>query len=268
MTKKSIVFAKIPDAGLANMLLTYCEAALFAKKNGLDLTVSRWFRLRLGPFIRFEKSKRIYINNFNAPNLSDFITRKAQLRGKEVVNPVNWSEEVRENCVYVFDKTPEYYDFTARLRTDRRVVIDLVRELVRTKVWKRLESYTKPVIGMHVRLGDFKRANITTDMAYFVKALRQIRKTHGEDLPATVFSDGSENELQELLKEGNITIAQTAKDIDDLLLLAKSKYFVLSQDSSFGYFASLISEGELICKPSNKNGLVTEDIPELLISAT
>jgi hypothetical protein len=264
--KKSLVFAKIPDAGLANMLLAYCEGALYAKKHNLPLTVSRWFRFRLGPFIRFEKSKRIYINNFNAPKLSDFIKRGSMTKGKTEVNPVDFAQIPQEDCVYIFDKTPEYYDFTANLRNDREIVKDLVKDLVRKKVWQRVDSYEQPVIGMHVRLGDFKRANISTDIAYFIKALRQIRQQHGTDLPATIFSDGTEAELEEILAEGNVKIAKTAKDLDDLLLLSRSKYFVLSQDSSFGYFASLISKGDLICKPSNKNGIVTNDIPEMIIS--
>ena len=56
---KNIVLAKLPKAGLANKLLVWARALVFAKENNYELFVIGWFDFKLGPFLRNEKTKRI-----------------------------------------------------------------------------------------------------------------------------------------------------------------------------------------------------------------
>lgn len=260
------VFAKLPNAGLANMLLVWAEASVFAHTHGKKLYISSWAKIKIGPFLRGESSKRLYLNYFKTPILFSipnivlkrFIFKACNI--KEI-------EKLEQIKAYVcFDSLPPPNDFTVNLRFHRPLIKKLFEQLLHTNVVQRNRQFQSPEIGVHVRLGDFKLSNIQTPLIFYSKAIVKIREKYGQQLKVTIFSDGSDKELDELLQIPLVSRSTYDYDIDDLIQLSNSKYLILSQDSSFGYFAGLISNAILICKPSQKNGKVTDDIEEWIIN--
>jgi hypothetical protein len=55
-----IVICKLPKAGLGNQLFPLMKAYVFAHINHLPVTIVNYRQLRLGPWLRGEKNKRIY----------------------------------------------------------------------------------------------------------------------------------------------------------------------------------------------------------------
>ena len=125
-----------------------------------------------------------------------------------------------------------------------------------------MEEYrqlTSPEIGLHVRRGDFRKLAdgetfgedgcVQTPLEYFIDVVRKIRKGAQSELPVTVFSDARKNELEQLLKLGNVYFSEKRKDIIDLLWLSKSKIIVCSPSSTFSYWAAFLSSAYVVHHP-------------------
>jgi hypothetical protein len=112
-----------------------------------------------------------------------------------------------------------------------------------------------------VRCGDFRRLERGEDFAktgharaplgYFVGLIESLRKLHGAELPVTVFSDGHDEELGELLSVPGVRRAGRNAAIVDLLLLAGSKIIVPSPGSTFGYWAAFLSDAVVLHHPDH-----------------
>ena len=59
-----MVVCKLPSAGLGNQLFPLMHAMVFAELNNLPLTVTGYHRIKIGPYLRGEKSKRSYKGYF------------------------------------------------------------------------------------------------------------------------------------------------------------------------------------------------------------
>jgi hypothetical protein len=68
----------------------------------------------------------------------------------------------------------------------------------------------------------------------------------GEDAPVTIFSDGTDAELVELLALPHVTRAADDLDIVHLALMSKSRVLVMSAGSTFSIWAGFLSEAALI----------------------
>ena len=68
----SIAYCKLPRAGLANMLLTWAEALVFSKNHSIPIISKGWYKIKIGPLIRRERSKRFYWNYFKYDIIRSF----------------------------------------------------------------------------------------------------------------------------------------------------------------------------------------------------
>lgn len=258
-----ITIINLPKAGLANKLLVWANGVVYAKLNNSNFIVTPWYHFSIGPFLRNERSKRFYFGCFNKPS---FIGGIVALFFAAILNVTKKHNFLRNIISYkIFSIVPIYSDFTVNIREHRWIVKEEFFKMLNPIVQKRLQKKPKIEIGVHIRLGDFKLMNISTPLAFYKKAILKLRESFGSYLAVTIFSDGTDKELYEILSLNGVERATNNQDIDDLVQLSKSEYLVLSQDSSFGYFAAFISNASVICKPSNKNGIVTNEIDEWII---
>jgi hypothetical protein len=138
------------------------------------------------------------------------------------------------------------------------------RDLLRARLYRlvsrrrleELEREEEPVIGVHVRLGDFAApvGDLTqglgrTPVHYFCRLVDGVRRIHGTDLPATVFSDGGDDELAELLRMPRVRRARRNADIVDLLLLSRSKVVIPAAWSTFSLWSAFLSDAPAILYP-------------------
>ena len=91
---------------------------------------------------------------------------------------------------------------------------------------------------------------------YRLGAYGSERSIHGTELPVSVFTDGFRHEFDQLFKLNNIILIEGNSDLEDLLLLSKSKIIVTSASSTFSYWAGFLSDACLIMHPDHVNTLI------------
>ena len=129
----------------------------------------------------------------------------------------------------------------------------------------------EPFIGIHVRLGDFTKVsdpsgirpdqnNIRLPLSWYVEKLKQLRAGLGE-MPATVFSDGSDDELAELLAQPNVSRAQKQSAVTDMLSIAQASVLI-SSGSGFSLWGAFLGEVPRVCFPG-QNVVRAHDAPNM-----
>ena len=244
------VYAKLPRTGLGNMLFVWARAEIFARLNQGELFVSSWTKFRLGPFLRGERSKRLYFGSL----VNDGVLRRLRLfwfrlsRGPVRNPPLEMIDpHVRKQYLYQFDaiagdpRDPfrafiPHHDFLRRKLEERLV----------TRVRDRLAGISSPVVGIHVRRGDFKQTSWLTPIEYFCDRLRNVRTIAGCVLPATVFTDGTPAEVAPLLNMPDVQLSPRQPEVLDLLQLSLSDVMIVSKGSTFGMWAGFLSRGIII----------------------
>lgn len=261
---RSYAYANLPRSGLGNKLLVWARALVFAKLNALPLLVSSWTQLHIGPFLRGERSKRFYLRSFEHRQPVGllrrlFISRAYRRVLEPAVRAVPGGPE--RFSVYEFQREPHWSDYFEGIKDHRELVRDSLHALVVERHRRELARLEAPVIGVHVRMGDYrplaqgqdfaKVGQTRTPLRYFADVIEAVRRAHGHDLPVTLFSDGEDHELAELLALPRVTRARTRADVLDLLLLAKSRLIICSAGSSFGYWSAFLADAPIILHPDH-----------------
>lgn len=257
--RSSYCYAHLPRAGLGNKLFVWAKAAVFAHINELPLKVSSWSQLNIGSILRSERVKRSYGDYFDDTNAIS-IKRQlfAKLTHEKVYEPsieqINDADKLGK--VFVFNNTPHWSDYFKDIKGYREYISDSLLHMLDKKCRKQLNSLSTPVIGIHVRMGDFRRlqpceefkdvGHVRTPLSYFIELIELIRALHGSCLPVTLFSDGYDEELEELLRLPNIARFTGQPDIVEMLLLSKSRVVVTSAGSTFSYWSGFMANAPLI----------------------
>lgn len=263
----SIVVCRLPHSGLGNQLFPLLKAYLFAHINNLPVKVVGYNQLRISPYLRGDKSKRKYKGffTFEKGALSEQVDRLMLFRYAlypVVAEPsIDKLADPKEKYLYLFSKLPHWSDYFHDLKDHRHMVIQLLMDLLSPDIKKKYYQGQEPVIGVHVRMGDFRKLRegedfsklgvVRTPVEYFIEVIRGIRSIHGSDLPVSVFTDGYKEELKSLLSLPEIDLVEGNQDIVDLLLLSKSKIIVTSTGSTFSYWAGFLSDAPLIMHPDH-----------------
>jgi hypothetical protein len=263
----SLVVCKLPKAGLGNQLFPLMHAAVFAKLNDLPLIVVGYHQMKIGPYIRNEKSKRNYQGFFKfEKNIFfesiDFLRIKLVSFGRKIVQEPQLEvvADQDDKTIYYFEKLPTYHDYFFHLKPHRRLVIELLYEMIADKFIQFLNKHTPADIGVHIRMGDFRKlkpgeefkgGHVRTPESYFTHIISGIRLNTGNVDEVKVFTDGRYSEFEELFNLQKIKLEEGNPDIVDLLLLSKSKIIVISTGSTFSYWAGFLSEAPMIMHPDH-----------------
>jgi hypothetical protein len=249
---ESKVYCKIPRAGLGNMLLVWAKGFVFAKKYELEFSHSGFLSLQPGAWIRREKSSRLYWNYFVEKKIRRWVRFKVYgLKLKKVVNP-SFDISLSPSCLYIFTKHYDSNDFFKELKPFKREISNEIYRLLNPKFKRRLEEVEPPIIGAHIRRGDFKYGSSLTPLSFFIDAINIIRKSTGVVLPVTIFSDGTDKELKDVLSLPAVSRSTEKDDIIDLLLLSRSRFLILSVNSTFSYWAAFLSRAGHIIKSKDE----------------
>ena len=132
-------------------------------------------------------------------------------------------------------------------------------------------------ICMHIRLGDFTRGteadlkagnpNTSIPIEWYINVIRQIRDAVSETLPVYIFSDGSREELQDILALPGVQQVTFGTAIGDILAMSKARLFVAS-GSTFSRWVRYLGRMNTITYPGQlKQHLLEEDEPAFEIEA-
>ena len=158
----NIVVCKLPRAGLGNQLFPLMKAYVFAHLNGYTVIVTNFRQIRIGAYIRAEKSKRQYNGYFNFQK--SFLKELDNWRRVRFSNSIVIHEPRLERLSsadlrysYLFDAVPNWDNYFDQLKNYRHLVKNLLFNLLRKEVREELENLQAPIIGIHIRMGDFRK---------------------------------------------------------------------------------------------------------------
>jgi hypothetical protein len=122
MLTEPFVYARLPHAGLGNMLLVWASAYVFSKKQKLSLVISSWSKFRFRHWLRRYADKRLYLRSLRSSSLLEVLFCEwCILRAKGVISePVDVPTDFR---LAVFAAVPHWRDYFGVIRQYR----DLVR---------------------------------------------------------------------------------------------------------------------------------------------
>jgi hypothetical protein len=280
-----LIVPKMPRAGLGNMLYIWAKAIVFADINGFSVVAPNWNQLRIGPYLRREKCKRFYGGFFSTqdyvPQLFYYLERlktgQAIYSNPDVFDPPPQTHLERlgdssskDRSLYIFDEVPLSITFLSELRDFQPLVKKQLISMTRDRVLEAISKAPSPEIAIHVRLSDFSistelasasdefmsysaaleaRHNVRTPVDWYVQTLLKVRQIVGFDVPATVFSDGYDHELTELLALPSITRAPHSSALVDMLKMSKSKLLIAAAKSSFSAWASYLGQCPTVWHP-------------------
>lgn len=246
---KQKVYAYFPDTGLGNKLLIWAKAFVFAQKHQLEFFCAPWWGIHFGSWIRNEKRKRLYLGYFKEDSWMKslrlfFFRRHAQLID-EPTSVVRHEAAV----LYRFRTVVTSADYFASIKPYRREVKDALYAMLQPGLLQKLNNTPAPVIGVHIRRGDFKFGSTITPLSFFIETIMAIRSVTGKELPVTVFTDAYAHELDELLALRAVSISAAKADILDILLLSRSEICVLSISSTFSFWGGFLCDGIVLMHP-------------------
>ena len=263
---KGVTVAVLPNAGLANKLFVWAKAQTFAHVNGIPVHTIGWSYPKIGPILRGEKSSRLYSRFFERTSTAAALALiSGAAHGGIVEEPVI---ELRPSSVsrnvFTFRRIPGWQDMFGDIREQRTFLRHRAYAAIRPVYAESLERLVPPIIAIHVRRGDFRQLNpnenfrdvggVRTPDRYFTDIIHQMRSAAGVDLPITVFSDGSDKELSSLLSLPNVSRSKAQNDVEDLLLMSRSRVIVLSAGSTYSEWAGFLSDAVLLRHPDHING--------------
>lgn len=96
-----------------------------------------------------------------------------------------------------------------------------------------------------------KLGNVRTPCKWFINVINTIRGIAGYEVPVTIFSDGHDSELSELLQLPQVFRASAASALSDMLTLSRSKLLITSSGSTFSSWASYLGQCPTIWHPAH-----------------
>lgn len=258
MLKLLYCYPRLPNAGIGNRLLSWARSTVYAKRFGLPRLAPSWWNIKLGPVLRREPDWRWYIGQFQPTR--DEVTgigrwRKWFTLPKRPEPSDLMTPPVDGNGVIVFSGLGDYF---GQLNESH----DLLRhELLATVAprWRPFGASSPAPIAIHIRRGDFKKVqsmddlkttgNARTPLGWFIETLRVVRRQAGRETPAFIVSDGTREELRELLAEPNVTLINTGSAIGDLLSLTRAKVIIGSGGSTFSLWGAFLAQCPAVFPP-------------------
>lgn len=265
------VFAIIPRAGLGNRLLVWAKALVFSYLNNTPLYIIGLNKLHIGPLLRNEKSKRFYLSNFRLRvPIKDYLVYIVFNKNKALIEPpISKLQKSNRKTLVIFNGVPHYSDYFAGLKPYRNFIKEELFKIASRKTLDKYFNSEIPYIGIHIRMGDFRKVDKVEDvnkiglartpLYYFIDCINKIRSKYKKNIPVTIFSDGYEDELKEILTLDNVKLFNTENDLADLLVLSKSKIIIVSEGSTFSYWAGFLSEASIIRADISQNYKLRSD---------
>jgi hypothetical protein len=188
----------------------WARAFVFSQINHLPLVVDGWIRPQIAPFLCGGDS-RLYWNFFRRTSEITLVQRLATFRSPEIVRDpeIQPSRPASRPTIYEFTAVPHWADYFRSLKEHREQIRTALLARLTPARQREFARGPRPVVMVHVRLADFRLlepgedfsrvGGVRTPSEYFLRTIQGIRSIHGAELPVTVVTDGTREQLRELL---------------------------------------------------------------------
>ncbi|NEP77045.1 MAG: hypothetical protein F6K39_02015 [Okeania sp. SIO3B3] len=244
-------FFRISGPGLGNLLFPWARATIFAQKHGLPIIQPSWPQVKLKTLFDNTADRRLYTGLFNPGK--DYII---DLKRLSTLALLPHSTEDDRNTVLANGKQNRIIDFMGNrgLFNGIKGHNDLVRRellaIVKEEHLTGMRHDFNNSMTIHIRRGDFAveqfagqyktgKGNLRVPLDWYVRLVQDVRSVLGQSMRVFVFSDGTDEELADLLSMKDVIRLDFGSSIADMLALSSSKLLVASC-SSFSTWASYL----------------------------
>ena len=242
---------RLSGPGLANCMFVAARAYILSRRENAGYISPTWTKLSPGTFLRREKDKRVYFKIFNKLGISGFKKIRLLLAGK--LRP--GSRRVKQ-----IRGMGEYFD-------DLNEHMDLVHEFIEKITRKEIIENVRPEalkdsIAIHVRLGDYS-PEMRVDILWYVNLVKEILSIKPSQ-QFLLFSDGSDEELRELLALPNVRRAFYGNAYADMYAISKCKW-VIASDSTFSAWGAFMGERPILFNKRHFKRVFRDRVPEAVL---
>ena len=238
LSNRDYGIARIGGPGLANCMFFAARAAVLAKKLNARLMRPTWERFGIGQWIRKERDKRFYMGLFTKKEgISGF--RKALLLATCRKMSEEEANRSKQGVVMVSGLRGYFSDLWA----DAGYVREYFQRNILPEAICKVPQELHHAVAVHVRLGDYP-ARCRTDMRWYVDAIHTVLHAWDEmgksqRLSIKVFSDGSDDELADLLAIPGVERAEYGNALADMIAISRCR-FLIGSDSTFSGWGAFL----------------------------
>jgi hypothetical protein len=266
---------RLGGAGLGNSLFILSRAILLAKNHHCALVDPDWVSIKLGPIIRNERDKRLYLYFFNPIGYTGFRKTAIKLLFSKVTEDFFSShpDQVPEHSVVIVSGLKNYFE---DIKYERTFISSFIANHIHRRNLFQIQHFDGNCIGVHIRMGDF-HPEWRVPLQWFVSIIEKIRKLLSKNVRVCIFSDGQDEELIPVSKLANVERISYENALIELICLSKCNV-ILASNSTFSAWAVFLGNKpsvwkyrsnelrNLLCSDTIFEGIVHEyeDIPALL----
>lgn len=257
LSTTDLLFIRLGGNGLGNLMLTWARCLSRAERRGWQMVWPTWQSFkpknwRVNPYDHrtytdlFRPNER-YISGWRKPWC---LARHRWISEEEAENG-----EIRPGSVVEFRGMKGFF---APFVQDHELVYQELRRMAGSHHQSAFSEPDPAPIGIHVRRGDFIQRsndeeirsshNSLLPLDWYISALQAVRETAGNDVPAFVFSDGTKQELGELLALPHVTRVDYGSGLGDIFGLSRSRLLIAS-GSTFSMWGSYLGQVPTIWHP-------------------
>jgi len=262
LSKFDVGIVRSPGPGLGNLMFPVARAIIQSEKSGNIMVSPTWTQLKIGPFLRREKDKRLYLNEFSRRSLFEwkvwfktlFLTTVEESR---LLSDISHTD----NYVVRYEGLGDYFKDIY----DGRDLIKAWIDKNAQKDGEILESYN---VACHVRLGDFgaeegpdnKQGHVVRQSwVWYRQAIDEAVKLSNISNPKIyLFTDESHASVVEQLNLPYEVIQDPSKNAITAIINMSRANILVTSKSTFSQWAAFISDGRAIW---NHNFNLTETFP-------
>lgn len=219
-------FFRLSGNGLANCLFIYARAIAQAHEHNAKIIAPAWFNICVGPYLRHESDKRHYLGLFGS---------KGEVSGLNkllILSFYRCSTEVVSGLNHYFEDFIEDADYVSKY------IENHVADGVLAKVY---DFDFSNCVAIHIRLGDYLK-DFRVSFSWYKSKIEKMQKER--NCRFLIFSDGTDEELQELTDMPNVSRAFFGSSIADIFAISKCQYLIGSDSTFSGWGAFL---GQIPC---------------------
>jgi hypothetical protein len=244
--------------GLGNLLFVWARAIVYADKFSLPILSPNWRTFKIGTYLRFEIDKRTYTSIFIKNGIKGFKKYLIQLYS---------IQQIQNSKIKSFLNIPEVIIFSGMknqmtdIINDHILIKKTLYSILSEDVIKLIDLNNPISIGVHIRFGDFQpenenllrlgKTNTRIPINWYITQINKLKQKFGNNIHFKIFSDGSIDELSQVLSIENVMLVQGGNSLSDLVSLSQSK-IIISSNSTFSLWASYLGRCHTIWFPGTK----------------
>lgn len=230
LSDKDFGWVRLSGPGLANCLFVAARAYLMSNSLRADFIAPTWEKLSIGPLLRREKDKRHYIGLF----------RKSGISGLHKLLLILALRFGNKQIIKIAGLGNYFLDLHDNPELARNYILSIINKKSISKV---NQAELKNAVAIHIRMGDYAPED-RTPLSWFNSVIACIQKVVPQQ-QFIIFSDGTDEELVDILQCRNTRRAFYGNALADLVAISSCR-LVVASDSTFSAWGAFLGNKPII----------------------